>query len=213
MTPPCPRCRAPLTGPVCSACGAGAWPPPHPAYPPYPPHPHAGPWGPYPGHPYGGVAVARGKGLAVPGGIMSIIAGAIVMLLALATLGADGAADDEAAVVVLGICAAFGAGGIVFGVFSIKGRWWGAMIAGIAQTLICLTSFLFIGAIEEARQERELFGSYMSQDEREAFDVLVGAFGLLSLFALVTAILCYIGISSARRHAAYLAHQRATLPF
>jgi len=265
MTGACPRCRAPIAGPICGACGLqlqaapspyappgyappGYAPPGHPTapqfgYPPqaqqpppygyaYAPPPQMMPMQPgmQPGMQYigpGGMPYVMmqvpnnlpSKKWAVAGGVMNIVTSSIYLLLGLLAL--IGASDDHSSEkgalmtgVFIFIC--LGVAGIIFGVYSVRGRWGGALGGGVLHSVLTLICFVGVGAVEEAKDRRRAYDYYDSYYESSADKGLEAVAGVLVLFALLsalTAIFCYIGISGAKNRARYEAHMRATEHF
>lgn len=163
MTPPCPRCGAPLHGPVCASCGTrfeiappGQYPaPPSSPYPPLPP-----PYGPPPVH--APPRPPRVTGAAV----FNIVLFSLYLLFAL--LGIAGAseqqgADDRQGAVIGGVVILiFGAAGLTMSVYLIKGRWWGGLVAGVLQAILGLLYLLALVGVLAAKDELHAEGGSVS---------------------------------------------------
>lgn len=257
MHPACPRCRAPLNGPFCAACGlrldgqqplpplgqGQAYPPVQgqvqPPYgqvqPPYgqPPMAHPGMmqpapqgWGqPQPGVQYmgpGGVPYmvmqmpgpqAPSKRWAMVGGIMDLVACGFYVLIGLIGMiaaSSERGDDKGAAMAGLFVFLLLGVAGIIFGIYAIKGRWGGALGAGILHTLTALICFGAIGAIEDDKKDSDSLSYYYDSKPNEGLEAAQGALVLFALLSLLTAIFCFIGISGARNFARHQQHVRAS---
>ncbi len=228
MTSVCPRCRTPLSGPACTACGArfdvppGA--PPVSAYVPPPMYPS--PYMMYQPMPYPVAPVRRGKGMAMPGGIMSIITGAIVLAMTVASLSKAGFRDHGSVLGLLIVCLVLGIAGVLFGIYAIKARWWACLIGGIAMTVTTVMGFAFIGVVESIKKEHYRSYDYydysygntpdyggMSSDDFHTLEALAGGFFLLALISLIAAIFCYIGVASSKAYERHQKHLQATEQF
>jgi uncharacterized membrane protein len=204
------------------ACGApapvAAW-----QQPPYPPQqgyygqpgmPYGQPMG-Y-GQPYMMMPVPvrpPSKKMAIAGGVLSLIGCAIVVLLSIWALGnADFKHTDAASGMVYVTLVVTLAAGLM-SVFAIQGKWWGALVAGILQTLNVIMTLLCCGAAQAARTHLIFEDVFLESDRSKALQAISTAFACSVLVVLVAAIFCYIGISGAKQWARYRTHMKATETF
>lgn len=207
MTAVCPRCRAPLYGPVCQVCGAqasafGAQAAPQGQPPPYgygQPMPYGMPYGvPYRAPP-------AGKKMAVAGGILALVGSGLVILFAAMALGNHDVTDQKAASGFLIAAIVLALASAVPAVLAMRGSWVGSMLAGILQTLDMFTALMCVGAIASAKDRLKLQDLFSFNDDGvdpdriKALETLSGLMVLGVLVTLIAAIFCYIGIASARR--------------
>lgn len=241
MHPACPRCRAPLNGPFCGACGLrldGQAPLPPlgqgQAYPPvyaqqphqYAPQPQQG-WAPPPGVPGvqymgpGGVpymvmqvpAQGPSKRWAMVGGIMDLVACGFYVLIGLVGMLAvskEGGHDKNEAMAGLFVFLVLGVAGIIFGIYSIKGKWGGALAAGILHSLVTLVCFAGIGAAEDEKKTEDSYSYYYDAKPNEDIAAAQGVLVIFALLSLLTAIFCFMGISGAKNYARHQQHVRAS---
>lgn len=243
MHPVCPRCRAPLNGPFCAACGlrldgqaplpplgqGQAYPPVYghaPQQPQYaqPPQGWAPPPGVQPGVQYmgpGGVpymvmqmpAQGPSKRWAMVGGIMDLVACGfyvLVGLIGLLAVSNERGHDKGAAMAGLVVFLLLGVAGIIFGIYSIKGKWGGALGAGILHSLLTLVCFAGVGAAEDEKKPADSFSYYYDAKPNEDMEAAQGVLVIFALLSLLTAIFCFMGISGAKNYARHQQHVRAS---
>lgn len=191
-------------------------PPPQLGYPPPPGGmPYMGPGG----QPYMMMPQAQqglpSKKWAMVGGIMDIVTSSIYLLLGLlAAIGASNERGNDKSELMLGvfIFICLGIAGIIFGVYSTRGRWGGALGGGILHSVFALICFIAIAAVSEAKNKYERDYYYSSSRAKE-LEAVSGVFVLFALLSTLTAIFCFLGISGAKARARYEQHMRATGAF
>jgi hypothetical protein len=153
------------------------------------------------------------KKFAAAGGIISIAASAIVLILILMAWGNKDYTRVDAAKGIMGFTVVLTAAAVLMSVFAIQGKWWGALVAGILQTVNVLMTLALCGAAQEAKT-KIMFEDFFYESERaKALETLTTLFAFSVLGVLLAAIFCYIGISGAKRWAQYKAHLEATGAF
>jgi hypothetical protein len=207
-------------GPVCASCGApapvAAWGQPPPgAYYGYPGMPGM------PGMPYMMAPVPMAppkKTMAVVAGVLSLCSCALVVLFCAIALAnhdfsrEDGASGAAGFTIVLTLAAA------LFSVFSIQGKWWGALTAAILQTVNVIMTLAMIGLCAEAARHARYrnwdsydtdYNFYGDNDAAKKLESLSGMFALSVIGVLVSMILLYVAIGGAKRWAQYKRHLQA----
>jgi hypothetical protein len=160
----------------------------------------------------------------VPGGILSIITGAIVLVITVAALSRGAFREHGTVLGLLITCGVLGAAAVLFGVFALKARWWGCLVAGITNTVTLVFSFAFLGVVAgiEKEQWRLRYDDYqaaygsgvrLSFDDLETLKAIGGGLVLTGVVALVACIFCYIGVSSSKAYDRYRKHLEATQQF
>jgi hypothetical protein len=176
-------------------CGMQVGVPPQPpgmqyGTPPYPPPPaYAAPMG---GPP-------PSKKMAMTGGIFAIVLSSLYLLIALlGTIGAAAGDEPDKGSTVAGgmIFLVLGLAGVIFGVFAVKGRWWGALVGAIIQTLLGLLLLLTVVVLAAAEDAAD---SPFDQTDAEALGIVKAVILGWLLVTVAAAVLNYLGIPSARR--------------
>lgn len=169
---------------------AGGYPPPpmqqQPGMYPPPPQQYAAPAGPPPS-----------KAMAMTGGILGIVMSSLYLLVALLAIIGGAASDEEdtAGAVVGGVIfMLFGLGGVIFGVYAVKARWWACMVGGILQSVLALLLLAAYAGISEAERKAGVF-SEMGRDEIDTAKTVVLVWLLITA---IVAIFNFIGIASAK---------------
>jgi hypothetical protein len=213
MTNVCPRCRAPLTGPVCTACGApapvSAWgqPPPGMYYGHMPPYGYGGyQMMPVPMQP-------PKKTFAVVGGITSLCACGLVLLLLAVGYGNHDFRREDGVPEIIAFTLALTAAAGLFSVFSILGKWWGALVAGILQSVNTLMTLALCGGAQEAKEKAMFDSFYIDHRRGDELETLTTLYAFSALGVMLAAIFLYIGISGAKRLAQNKRHLQATETF
>lgn len=207
-------------GPVCTSCGApapvAAWGQPPPgAYYGYPGMPGM------PGMPYMVPVpqVPPKKTMAVVGGVLSLCACALVAFAVLAAFGSSDFTREDGVSGVLGFCLVLTIAAAIFSIFSIQGKWWGALTAAILQSVNTIITFALFGLAQEAARHArwrswdvESYGDYGFYGDSEAakkVESLGAVFALGTCAVILAAIFLYIGIGGAKRWAMYKRHLQA----
>ncbi len=162
---------------------------------------------------------APSKKWAMVGGIMDIVISSIYLLVGLlAVVGASNerGSDKDGLMMGLFIFICLGVAGIIFGVYSTRGRWGGALGGGILHSVLALLCFVGVGAVEEVRDRRkayDYYDSYYRSSEDKGLDAAAGFLVIFALLSTLTAIFNFIGIGGAKARARYDQHMRATGAF
>jgi hypothetical protein len=198
-------------------CGARADAQAQPGYgqPYQPPQPMAQPgYGqPYP-PPLAQAVPPPSRGLVMTAGIIAIVFASIYLLLfVLGTIG--NAANDEpnkgASIVVGILLVGYWAFGLIAGIYTVKGRWWGAMVTGILQTIVALGLLLFYLAIGEA-EDQAGFAAEIARDEIGLVKTILLVWLLITIGI---AVINFVAISAAKKVEQYASrsHLRAADQF
>jgi hypothetical protein len=156
---------------------------------------------------------------AMVGGIMDIVVSSIYLLIGLlAAVGASGDRSNDKGSLMMGlfIFICLGVAGIIFGVYSTRGRWGGALGGGILHSVLALICFIGVGAVQSVKDRRrsyDYYDSYYRSSEDKGLDAAAGFMVIFALLSVLTAIFCFIGIGGAKARARYDAHMRATGAF
>jgi uncharacterized membrane protein len=153
------------------------------------------------------------KRMAVVGGVLSIVSCGIVVLLSIWALGNSDFTRTEAASGIVYVTLGLTAVAAVMSIFAIQGKWWGALVAGILQTLNVLMTLACCGAAQEARAHLIFEDIWLESDRSQTLESISTMFAIGVLCVLIAAIFCYIGISGARQWARYRTHMKATETF
>jgi hypothetical protein len=137
------------------------------------------------------------KAMAMTGGISGIVMSSLYLLIALLAI-IGGAASDEqdtdGAVIGGIVFLVFGLGGVIFGVYAVKGRWWGCMIGGILQSVLGLLLLAAYAGLSEAERKAGVFSEMAADDIGKVKTFIL----VWLLITVVTAVFNFIGIASAK---------------
>ncbi len=153
------------------------------------------------------------KRWAMVGGIMDLVACGfygLIGLVGLLAVSNERGGDKDAAMLGLSIFLLMGVVGIVFGIYAIKGRWGGALGAGILHSLLTLVCFAGVGAAADEKESRAAYSYYESSSRNDGFEAAQGMLVIFALLSLLTAIFCFMGISGAKNYARHQQHVRAS---